>query len=134
MVSRVKAIVDRIRGKNHTMTDEEQEENEQAEIARNLWKNYRIFPPTSPLREQWNKLMLYLVLYNCLQIPLSLAFTFEEASQQGLDNFDVVVDALFGIDILLNLRTTYYEEEEIVTDWKKAMKRYLYSWYAGHAP
>jgi len=127
LLVRVKELLQR---KRHEPTEEELEHNMEAEIARNLWVQHKIFPPTSPRRRLWNMLMLYLVLYNCIQIPLSLAFTFEVKSQDGLDYFDIFVDAAFGVDILLNFRTSYYEEEELVHDTKAIAKKYFYGWFS----
>ena len=115
--------------KKHVATEEEELEHAQAQIARNIWKQYRLFPPSSPLRNQWNSLMMWLVLYNCLQIPLSLAFTFEPGTQKGLDYFDVIVDSCFGVDILLNFRTTFYVDEELVYDNNKITMRYAWGWF-----
>ena len=136
-VEKLTILVDRIRGtffRKRPPTEEDLEHSAEAEIARNLWVKFKIFPPTSPRRRLWNMLMLYLVLYNCIQIPLSLAFTFEDGSQDGLDYFDIFIDSAFGIDIVLNFRTTFYEEEELVHDTKIIMKKYLYGWCAARQP
>jgi len=110
--------------------EEEQEQKARdAEIARNLWKNYRILPPTSPWRERWNQLMLYLVLYNCFQIPFSLAYSLDEDAKDGFRIFDIIVDSGFAVDILLNFRTSYIEDEEIERDSKVIMKRYAKGWF-----
>ena len=120
------------------LTEEELEKNERrnaaALYARNLWKQHKIFSPSSPLREQWNRIMVWLVMYNCVQIPMSLAFTFEAGAKDSLDILDSALDAAFGIDILLNCRTSFMvddgHEEKLVTDGKKIFYSYIQGWFA----
>ena len=45
-----------------------------AVIARNLWKNHRILPPTSKFKANWDLFMMLLVFYNCVYIPIELFF------------------------------------------------------------
>ena len=109
--------------------EEDEQRARDAEIAQNLWRQYRILPPTSPAREQWNQLMLMLVLYNCVQIPFSLAISVDEEAKDGFEVFDIIVDSCFAVDILLNFRTTYYDDEELVKEAKIIMKKYAKGWF-----
>ena len=100
-----------------------------AEIASLLWTKFRILPPTSPSRQVWDMLMLYLVMYNCIWIPLALCFSMEQNFKEGMENFDLMVDFAFLIDIGLNFRTTWVEDDELVHDARKIMMRYGTSWF-----
>ena len=85
--------------------------NVDAVIARNLWKNHRILPPTSPFKQNWDLVMLLLVFYNCVYIPIELFFLngivthgdYPKALAHRV--IDYFVDILFFIDILLNTCT-----------------------------
>jgi len=110
------------------------ERNAEAEIARNLWRNHRIFPPESRWRDYWDAVLLLLVIYNCLYIPLELGFRLSTPGEWGASRIvNLCFDFLFLVDVLLNFRTSYFEDEEIVTDQKKIALRYLKSWCAARA-
>ena len=60
-------------------------------------------------RMHWDLLVIFLALYNCVMIPLNVAFNTElnEVLPDSLDYFEKVIDVLFVLDILLNFRTTF---------------------------
>ena len=70
--------------------DEEDDKNVDAVIARNLWKNHKLFPPTSIFKHRWDLLMLVFVVYNSYFIPMALAFKIE----QDLGHIVAIVTAL----------------------------------------
>ena len=45
-----------------------------------LWKNHRLLPPPSlsPFKQRWDLSMIVLVLYNCIMIPMEIAFELGE--------------------------------------------------------
>lgn len=65
------------------------ERSQQAEIARNLWVNYKILPPSSPRRSLWDFWMLFLVLYNCIYVPVEWAFDVNDPEGDGPTDLDV---------------------------------------------
>lgn len=96
-----------------------------AEIARNLWKHHRMLPPNSSFKHYWDILILLFVLYYALLIPLQLAY--ELRTSVGLEIF---IDFLFMFDIMVNFRTTFYDEDnQIVLDARVVARRYLRSWF-----
>lgn len=70
------------------------------------------------------------VLYNSIYIPIDIAL-FNVNKHPGQCIFDyAIVDVLFIVDMLLNLRTTYYDEEgELVLDSRVIWKRYVFSYW-----
>jgi len=60
-------------------------------------------------RMNWDLLVIFLALYNCVMIPLNVAFNTEldEVLPDSLDYFEKFIDILFVLDILLNFRTTF---------------------------
>ena len=78
-----------------------------------------------------SQFMFLLVVYNCIYIPIDIAFSSAIDKTLGHCIFDLIVDLLFIFDMLLNLRTTYYDDDNnLVLEPRKILKRYLTSWFA----
>mmetsp|Transcript_5676 Transcript_5676/g.15074 ORF Transcript_5676/g.15074 Transcript_5676/m.15074 type:complete len:595 (-) Transcript_5676:173-1957(-) len=107
--------------------------NVDAVIARNLWKNHRILPPTSKFKSNWDLMMMLLVFYNCVYIPIELCFLERQSGwvkSSGHKAADYLIDFLFFIDILINMRTAYYDEDyEMVLDGKQIFRNYRKFWF-----
>ena len=74
-------------------------------------------------------MMFAFVVYNSVYIPIDIA-VFSIDKQMGQCVFDVLVDVLFIVDMLLNLRTTYYDEEgQLVLEASTIYKKYLCSYW-----
>lgn len=68
--------------------------------------------------------MMFFILYIALEMPWELAFPDDASDAMG--NFTLVV---FIFDILVNFRTTFYNDEfEEIVDWKKVALNYSQSW------
>ena len=88
-----------------------------------------IYSHSNKYRMRWDLLIIFLALYNCVMIPLSIAMPKGLESLAGLQMFENVVDSLFFIDIFLCFRTTYVNTKtniEIV-DSKKIAVNYINS-------
>ena len=120
------------------------DDNADAVISRNLWKNHRLLPPVSAFRNHWDLIMIIFVFYNCLYIPMELVFSVyrEECLNTSTGEMetcgkhlvhrivDYVIDALFFVDIFLNFRTTYYDGDyEMVLDWRQISRKYVKTWF-----
>jgi len=116
------------RGPKPGAVDDEAEVDVEKTIAKMLWKNHRLFPPTSNFKNNWDTLMLTFVFYNCIFVPAELCFGGGKASWwQALD---YVIDTTFLIDIVLNFRTAYYDDNfEMVLEKKLIYRKYLKSWF-----
>lgn len=112
---------------------DEDDSNVDAVIARNLWKNHRILPPTSKFKQNWDLMMMTLVFYNCVYIPIEICFLSQSSTyvkQIAWTAFDYLVDALFLVDITINIRTAYYDEDyELVLDPKQIFRNYRKFWF-----
>ena len=108
--------------------DPSMERDADAEIARNLWRNYRLLPPNSPRKTVFDWFLLLLVVFNSLEIPFVLAFHLPADGAEALKNFDIFIDCVFGIDFIRNFITSYYEDDNIVTSRKQIAMRYLTTW------
>ena len=88
-----------------------------------------VLNPEGPFRVCWDVFMLVLLLYVAVTVPLLTFFDDIEHTDVHIC-FDVVVDLLFIMDILLNFRTGYMDAAKIlVLDKKLVRRRYLHGWF-----
>lgn len=60
-------------------------------------------------KTRWDLFVMFLATYNCIQIPLEVAFDPDILQQSFLKTFGVLVDIIFFLDILVAFRTTYID-------------------------
>lgn len=79
----------------------------------------------SNFRMRWDLIVCLLAIYNCVSIPVSVAF--DPDPSIGLTVWERTLDCLFAIDLLLNFRTTYINSKTgfEVTEWKKIAINYF---------
>ena len=72
-------------------------------------------------------MIIALAIFNCFSIPFVLAFQPPFANTQAWDLTNWAITAIFAIDVLVNLRTTYIEGStgEEILDGKKIAQTYL---------
>ncbi|XP_072838308.2 voltage-gated inwardly rectifying potassium channel KCNH7 isoform X6 [Pogona vitticeps] len=94
----------------------------------------------SPFKAVWDWLILLLVIYTAIFTPYSAAFLLNDNEEQKrrvcgyscnpLNMVDLIVDIMFIIDILINFRTTYVNQnEEVVSDPAKIAIHYFKGWF-----
>ena len=85
--------------------------------------------PDSELRARWDIAVVGLVGYTLMMVPYSSAFL---ATLGGsLLAVDYTIDAIFLVDIALNVRTYQYEHSgDLITDGAAVAKMYLSGWFA----
>ncbi|XP_061765475.1 potassium voltage-gated channel subfamily H member 6 [Nerophis ophidion] len=94
----------------------------------------------SPFKAFWDWIILLLVLYTAVFTPYSAAFLLDEHSHvrqrvcgytcNPLNVADLLVDVLFIVDIVINLRTTYVDHnDEVVTQPSRIAKHYIKGWF-----
>ena len=82
-------------------------------------------------RMNWDLLIIFFALYNCVMIPLNVAFNTEldEVLPTWLDIGEKFIDIMFVLDIFLNFRTTFINPKtniEIIEP-ERVAKNYLNS-------
>ena len=79
----------------------------------------------------WDVFIIILAIFNCLSIPMTIAFSSDLFESPVFQAFDFAVDSLFFVDILINFNTTYYNKDgrEIYNRCKIA-KNYLIGRFA----
>ena len=85
--------------------------------------------PDDVIRQQWDLLIIVCVVYNCLVIPLRLAFGDEDEDFSALAFVDWFVDFLFLADIYLNFHTGFDDDGIIITDKTEVRRRYMRTWF-----
>ncbi|PAA83489.1 hypothetical protein BOX15_Mlig017264g2 [Macrostomum lignano] len=103
----------------------------------------------SPFKAVWDWVILMLVLYTAVFTPYTAAFLLNEdktkmklnedsktrssASQSNhpdpLVIIDLIVDVTFIADILINFRTTYVHNGEVISDPQKIALNYMKGWF-----
>ncbi|CAF0941362.1 unnamed protein product [Adineta ricciae] len=92
----------------------------------------------SPFKAGWDWLILLLVIYTAIVTPYTAAFLMHEEGpnkqrsrpSRALNVIELIVDVMFIIDLIVNLRTTYVKHnEELVTRASKIAKHYLKGWF-----
>jgi hypothetical protein len=63
------------------------------------------------LKFWWDVMIICLAVYNAFVIPVSIAFKPELFQDPAFVFFDVLVDAIFFVDIMVNFNTTFYNNE-----------------------
>ncbi|ESN93078.1 hypothetical protein HELRODRAFT_69639, partial [Helobdella robusta] len=89
----------------------------------------------SPFKTGWDWLTLILVLYTAVFTPFMAAFT--DAAKTGestawidfLNVVEVFVDIMFVADILINFRTTYVDDGEVIVNPRKIAINYMKGWF-----
>ncbi|KAF7633972.1 Cyclic nucleotide-binding domain-containing protein [Meloidogyne graminicola] len=91
----------------------------------------------SPFKAVWDWIILLLVIYTAIFTPYVAAFLLRESTQQRRAKFgepmeiiDLIVDIFFIIDIIINFRTTYVNDnDEVVSDPGKIALHYFKGWF-----
>lgn len=92
----------------------------------------------SPFKAAWDWLILILVIYTAVCTPYVAAFLLdkevkESSKQQGPDVLaiaDAAVDVMFVVDIVINFRTTFVDDQGEVVGRTGAMAlHYLKGWF-----
>jgi hypothetical protein len=83
--------------------------------------------PKSKRRALWDILILIIVVYVAIEYPLRFIFNYK--TNTVLFALDIVTTIIFCIDIIVQFRTSYIEQGQVVSDSKKVAKKYLKSWF-----
>ena len=101
-----------------TDTEDEESENEK-EIP---W----IILPDNPYKKIWDLLIAFLILYSAIITPYEIAFSDSNKSSW----FEILIDVFLALDIVLTFFSAYTDDEEnLVKNHQKIIKKYLKSWF-----
>ena len=80
-------------------------ETEQQELL--LQKRLKVIKQNHYLRVRWDLFVMILSVWNCITIPVDIAFEPEFFSSSYLMILNNIIDFAFFIDIILNFRTSF---------------------------
>ena len=84
-----------------------------------------IISPHSIFKMWWDLTILVIVIYQAITIPIKIGFEDKMPSQQQII-FDLALDGLFLIDIIINFMSAYEDDMgELVTNRKTIAKQYF---------
>lgn len=103
--------------------DKHNRQGPEAEIYKNLWKRRWLLPPPESRfsrRRQWHYTLLLFAAYEQLYIPLQLCFHIPKDNATGMFRLpfpqfvaQLLIDACFMIEIILQFRTTFLGRAEL---------------------
>eukprot|EP00283_Hemiselmis_rufescens_P005813 CAMPEP_0173423972 /NCGR_PEP_ID=MMETSP1357-20121228/4047_1 /TAXON_ID=77926 /ORGANISM="Hemiselmis rufescens, Strain PCC563" /LENGTH=917 /DNA_ID=CAMNT_0014387139 /DNA_START=137 /DNA_END=2887 /DNA_ORIENTATION=- len=83
------------------------------------------------IKAYWDIFILILLIETCFVVPYLLAFdTIAGNVMTPFNKFDVGVDCLFMVDIVVNFMTTYNHQGVEITDLRKIALNYMKTWFA----
>ncbi|KAI6241490.1 Potassium voltage-gated channel subfamily H member 6 [Aphelenchoides fujianensis] len=92
----------------------------------------------SPFKAVWDWIILLLVIYTAIFTPYVAVFLLRENQENSkrarftepLEIVDLIVDIMFIVDIIINFRTTYVNDnDEVVSDPGKIARHYFTGWF-----
>jgi hypothetical protein len=91
------------------------------------------FMPQRTFRAIWDAAQLVILMYVALVYPVRAAMEYDPELGSWMMVLDVIIDLWFLLDIVINFRTAYKNEEDetIVVDLKKIAHRYVCGFRSG---
>lgn len=98
---------------------------------RRQWRGcWKVYDPASPNRQYWSLLVVIFLLYGMVEIPLRVGFEQDVVPWSAADLFNLFIDIFFLVDIFMNFRTGYFQEDNrLILDGTKIARRYMRSWF-----
>ena len=82
--------------------------------------------PDGFFKKIWDVVMIILLLYTATLVPYKISFA-DDIHEMGVSQFDIFVDVLFAIDIIVNFITPYEKYDgSLQTNHKKIAIRYFF--------
>ena len=89
-----------------------------------------IIMPESRVRMIWNLIVFFLLMYTATLVPFRTIFLDDEESGTFLWYFDMLVDLLYFVDLILNFFMAFEDpDKKIETKLKKIASNYLHTWF-----
>lgn len=86
--------------------------------------------PESRVRSIWNLIVFLLLMYTATLVPYRTIFIEEEVTDSGFFYFDMLVDLLYFVDLILNFFMAYEDrDKKLERRMKKISINYLRTWF-----
>jgi len=94
-------------------------------MKQTLWSTFKkSINPGGRFRITWDIYLTFLVVIDMIVLPLQISF----AMFGNAAGYQYFCNIMFFLDILFNMRTSYYKNGDLVTSDKEIMKHYAKSW------
>lgn len=80
----------------------------------------------APWRSRWDLFVFFIIIFLCITTPLRIGFMLREWKQWAA--FDIIVDLVLIVDIVIRAFTTFELEGETIKGRKEILMRYLTTW------
>lgn len=109
--------------KNNKNKGDDDSSSDDNEITLQSKQKKLIYRPHDTFKLRFDSFIICLVLYNCMFLPIGVAFKPAFLKGVGFRFFDFITDIMFFIDILIHFRTTYVNDIgiEVTDNWKMAI-------------
>ena len=94
-------MLDRCKRQPKPRSPDDDDEDPEEEIARNLWANFKMFPPKSRFKHHWDRLMVALVMYNTFCIIIVVCFN-RYNPYSGLYYYEVATDQTLVVPMVID--------------------------------
>ena len=97
--------------------------NQKKKLIQKEKESIFIFRPNDSFKSKWDLLVMASAVFNCITIPLKVAFMPAVLDSPFFVMLNLIIDCVFGADIVVSFRTAYISSigEEVVNPKKIAM-------------
>jgi len=89
-----------------------------------------IFHPFEPLRIRWDLFIALIMIYMLITVPPKICFQIDGSSSDPLNVVELVIDAIFFIDIIINFHTGHTNADDVFINDKRTIAiAYLKGWF-----
>ncbi|KAG6617547.1 Voltage-gated Ion Channel (VIC) Superfamily [Phytophthora cinnamomi] len=103
------------------------EQERQIRLARSNRTHKYMILPDSIFRYCWDLLLAVTTILLIWRVPYTIAFG--ESDLWYWNAFNKSTDAIYLLDVILNFRTGYVEDTEIIMDSRLVAKHYIRTWF-----
>ena len=92
-------------------------------------KTYLLYPEDK-FKQRWDVFITLCILFTCCSTPLYVSFHDDAVGKDTWYYVNVSVDIVFGIDIIVNFFSAYYDNDFVLFDnCKDIAFNYLFGWF-----
>eukprot|EP01083_Nonionella_stella_P129893 394146_1 len=91
-----------------------------------------IFHPFGPFRCFWDFLVMIMLVYTCVEVPVTLAFNVALVLKSVSGVISFTIDIALLIDIVIAFRTAYFDKWDrlrLIIDECSIARRYIFGWF-----
>lgn len=80
-------------------------------------RKWYLFYPEDVIKQKWDMLMTYLLIFTCTSTPLFIAFHDNpEESMSNWELINLIVDLCFAVDIIVVFLSAFYDDDFQIID------------------